>query len=85
MWLQGERALGGRRQGGPETTVPSGSGGRGEAALAITALGLSSVRFRLSPGNSARLWFRWGLQPSPSVDPVALNRLPAPSVSAFSL
>lgn len=53
--------------------------------MAITALGLSSVRLRLSPGNSARLWFRWGLQPPPSVDPVALNHLPAPSVSAFSL
>lgn len=27
MWLQGDRALSGPRQGGPETTVPSGGGG----------------------------------------------------------
>lgn len=70
---------------GPKPQFPLAAWWGGVCALAITALGLSSVRSRLSPGSSARLWFRWGLQPSPSVDPVALNRLPAPSVSAFSL
>lgn len=85
MWLQGERALSGPRQGGPKTTVPSGgSGGVWGGALAVAALGLSAVRSRLSPA-APRGSGSGGTCLSPLVDPVALNRLPAPPVSAFSL